>query len=117
MEKRLGSFTYLGDVYDSDGDLSAAVVSKGEQAWAAFFFIKKVLCSPALSGTTKKVVYESCMRSVMLYAVETSNIKERLIQQNKQMLRIVTKKGYKEALLQLQLKPLSSIISISRLKW
>ena len=47
----------------------------------------------------------------------TEDIKERLIQQDKQMLRIVTKKGYKEALLQLQLKPLSSIVSMSRLRW
>ena len=74
-----------------------------------------------LSSTTKKVVYESCVRSVLLYAVETwamtEDIKERIIRQDKQMLRIVTKNGYKEALLQLQLKSLSSIISMSRLRW
>ena len=57
----------------------------------------------------------------MLYAVETwamtEDIKERLTRQDKQMLKIVTKKGYKEALLQLQLKSLSSIIFMSRLRW
>ena len=61
------------------------------------------LCSPALSGTTKKVVYESCVRSV--YVVETwamtKDIKERLIRLDKQMLRMVNKKEYKKALLQL----------------
>ena len=80
-----------------------------------------MLCSLALSGTTKKVVNESCVRSVMLYALETwamtEDIKERLIRQDKQMLKIVTKKGYKKALLQLKLKSLSSIISMSRLRW
>ena len=45
------------------------------------------------------------------------DIKERLTRQDKQMLRIVTKKGYKEALLQLKLKPISNIISMSRLRW
>ena len=65
------SFTYLGSIIDQQGGTAADVKARIGKARAAFIQLKKIWASKELSLTTKIRLFNSNVKSVLLYGAET----------------------------------------------
>ncbi|KAL3858042.1 hypothetical protein ACJMK2_012658 [Sinanodonta woodiana] len=65
------SFTYLGSIFNQQGDTDADVKARIRKARAAFIQLKNILSSKQISLTTKIRLFNSNVNSVLLYGAET----------------------------------------------
>ena len=65
------SFTYLGSIIDQQGGTVADVKARIGKARAAFIQLKNIWASRELSMTTKVRLFNSNVKSVLLYGAET----------------------------------------------
>jgi hypothetical protein len=69
--ERVETFCYLGDMLSSNGGCEHAVLARVSKAWNKFRELKPVLCAKGISLKLKGRVYETCVRSCMMYGSET----------------------------------------------
>ena len=72
------SFCYFGDVLQSEGGVERAVRARVSQAWMKWREISALLCNRNVPIRRRSIVYQACIRSVMLYAAETWALTQRL---------------------------------------
>ena len=70
------SFCYLGDRLNASGKSEAAVTAKTRIGWIKFREYGELLCRRKFSLKIKKRIYQSCVRSAMLYGNETWYLRE-----------------------------------------
>ena len=64
-------FCYLGDVLDSEGGAERAVRERVAAAWGKWKEVSGVLLNKGISLARRGMVFDACIRSVMLYGGET----------------------------------------------
>ena len=64
-------FCYLGNVLDCKAGVERAVRAKVSAAWKKWRDIASLLTNQSISQRTQGIVYEGCIRTVMLYGSET----------------------------------------------
>ena len=69
--EEVDSFTYLGSVVDKSGGTEADITARIGKARVAFIMMKKVWSSGTIQRRTKLRLFESCVKSVLLYGAET----------------------------------------------
>ena len=67
----VASFCYLGDMLSAAGGCELSTTTRVKTAWKKFKELKPVLFSRHLSFKTRGCVYNWCVRSAMLHAIET----------------------------------------------
>ena len=122
----VASFCYLGDMLSSGGGCEIAVTTRVKTAWKKFRELLPVLTFRHLSYKTRDHVYNSCVRSAMLYASETWPLTKRNLQSNdRAMIRqicsikpedVATGRSSK-LLAQLELEDLDLILRERRFRW
>ena len=65
------TFTYLGSIIDKDGGTDADVTTRISKAREAFIQLKNTWSSKVLSSHTKIRLFNSNVKSVLLYGAET----------------------------------------------
>ena len=65
------SFCYLGDMLGAGGGCESAVITRGRTAWGKYRDLLPILSSKNVALRTKGRVYDTCIRSAMLYGSET----------------------------------------------
>ena len=65
------SFCYLGDMLSAGGGCESAVITRGRTAWGKYRDLLPILSSKNVALRTKGRVYDTCIRSAMLYGSET----------------------------------------------
>ena len=74
--EQVGQFCYLGDMLDARGGVDLAVSTRVGCAWKKFRELAPFLTSKGVSLRLKGKVYESCVRSCMIYGSETWAMKK-----------------------------------------
>lgn len=74
--ERVDKFCYLGDMINSGGGAEAAVTCRMRCAWKKFRELAPILIKKGPSLKLKGKVYESCVRSCMIYGSETWPMKK-----------------------------------------
>ena len=69
--ERVGKFCYLGDTINANGGAESASVARTRCAWQKFRELSPILTGKHISLKIKGRVYETCVRSTMLYGSET----------------------------------------------
>jgi hypothetical protein len=69
--EKVGKFCYLGDMLNEDGGADSAVVARVRCAWKKFRELSSILTLKGASLKLKGKVYESCVRSCMVYGSES----------------------------------------------
>ena len=64
-------FCYLGDMLSAGGGAESSSVCRVRGAWNKFRELTPMLTTRDMSLKAKGILYESCMRSVMMYGIET----------------------------------------------
>ena len=64
-------FCYLGDVIGSSGGCYDAITARMKSAWKSFRELLPILSNRAISFRNRGHIFNSCVRSVLLYACET----------------------------------------------
>ena len=65
------SFCYLGDILNASGGSEAAVTARTKIGWIKFRECRELLYGRNFSSKMKGRIYQSCVRSAMLYGSET----------------------------------------------
>ena len=71
-------FCYLGDVLDCDAGVERAVRARVAAAWKKWREMASLLINKSIPLKIRGSVYESCIRSVMLYGAETWAMTDRI---------------------------------------
>ena len=71
----MDKFCYLGDMLAAEGGADAAVVTRVRHGWFRCKQLAPFLLAKGVLLTVKGRVYDSCVRSYMLYKSETWPIK------------------------------------------
>jgi hypothetical protein len=74
--EKVGKFCYLGDMLNADGGADSAVVARVRSAWKKFRELAPILTFKGASLKIKGKVYESCVRSCMVYGSEVWPMKK-----------------------------------------
>ena len=74
--EKVTKFCHLGDIISSNGGAEAAVTARMRCAWRKFRELAPVLTQKGFSLRLKGRVYESCVRSCMVYGSETWPMKK-----------------------------------------
>ena len=69
--ERVGKFCYLGEMLGEEGGAELAVASRVGKAWGKFNTLAPLLCDKGVSGKVKARMYVTCVRSCLLYGIET----------------------------------------------
>ena len=69
--EEVDSFTYLGNVVDTSGGTDADVANRINKARGAFHSLKQIWSSGSISTSTKLKIFNSNVKSVLLYGAET----------------------------------------------
>ena len=69
--KEVDSFTYLGSIIDKQGGTDSDVTARIGKARAAFIILKNIWASREIATTTKVRIFNSNVKSVLLYGSET----------------------------------------------
>ena len=69
--REVGSFVYLGSVADKQGGTDRDVTARIGKARAAFVMFKNIWASGGISMRTKLRIFNSSVKSVLLYGCET----------------------------------------------
>ena len=72
-------FCYLGDVMDCEGGVERAVQARVPAAWRRWQEIASLLVNRSIGLRTRKRVYETYLRSALLYGAETRVLTSRLM--------------------------------------
>ena len=123
----VNQFCYLGDMLSAGGGAEASSLTRSRCAWKKFRELLPILTSRVLSMKKKGFLYQSCIRSVMLYGSETWPIKEvdvgRLQRTDRSMMRwmagvrLQDRKSSAELLSRFDLPPIRNVIQSRRLRW
>ncbi len=73
--EKVSSFCYLGDVLDAGGGVDSAVTARLRYGWKKFRDLTPILMVKGASLRLKGRLYESCVRSAMLYGSEAWAVK------------------------------------------
>ncbi len=121
------SFCYLGDTLSSGGGCELASITRCRTAWGKFNELLPILTSRSIPITSRGLVYNSCVRSIMLYASETwaptSSVLHRLQRNDRAMIRwmcgVTTKDqaSSQDLLGRLQLDDIVKVLRTRRLRW
>ena len=65
------SFCYLGDVTNESGGCYSATSARIRSAWKKFHELIPIVCNKSFSLVNRGHIYNTCVRSVLLYACET----------------------------------------------
>ena len=71
-------FCYLGDMLDSEGGAERAVRARVAAPWRKWREISGLLLNKGISLAWRGMVFDACIRSVMLYGGETRALTKRL---------------------------------------
>ena len=74
------SFTYLGSIIGSQGGTDSDVTARVGKARAAFSILKNIWSSNEISTTTKVCIFNSNVKSILLYGSETWRMTKRTLQ-------------------------------------
>ena len=123
----VSSFEYLGRIISNNGDDTLAVEARICKAWQAFQNHKHLITSNHLSFSSKRKVYETYVRPVVLYAMETIVWKPPLVQkitvfQNHIMRwitghRLIDRVSISDLQQQTGLEPIINIIKKQKMSW
>ena len=123
----VNSFVYLGDGICTGGGCELATVIRVRSAWGKFRELLPLLTSKVISLHTRGKLYNSCVRSTMIYGSECWALRsedfKRLLHNERAMLLWMyhVKRGTRvntTVLLELlNLKPLDSVLRCNRLRW
>ena len=69
--EEVDSFTYFGSVVDTSGGTDADVANRINKARGAFHSLKQICSSGSISTSTKLKIFNSNVKSVLLYGAET----------------------------------------------
>src|SRR5271163_2990842 len=68
--ERVGKFCYLGDMLNANGEVESASVMRTRCAWKKFRELSPILTGKYISLKLKGRVYNTCVRSAMIYGSE-----------------------------------------------
>ena len=77
--EQVSSFPYLGDVVQVDGAADAAIRSRVHSTWNKWKVIGGLLVDRNIPLKSRKQLYMTCVRPVMLYGSETWPVKRTLV--------------------------------------
>ena len=69
--REVESFVYLGSVVDQQGGTDRDVTARIDKARAAFNMLKNIYASGRISSRTKHCIFNSSVKSILLYGCET----------------------------------------------
>jgi hypothetical protein len=125
--ERVGKFCYLGDMINADGGADSAVVARVRSAWKKFRELLPILTHKGTSLKLKGKIYESCVRSCMIYGSETWPMKAdheaRLERTEMRMVRWVCGVSLKERIASTVLREkigidaIGNVVRRNRLRW
>ena len=125
--ERVGKFCYLGDMINANGGAESASVARGRCAWQKFRELSPILTAKHISLKLKGKVYDTCVRSAMLYGSETWAMKAeeeaRFERTEMRMVRwmcevsLREKKTSAELRARMGLKPVGEVVRGNRLRW
>ena len=91
------SFVYLGSVVDQQGSTDRGVTARTGKARAAFVMLKNIWASGGISMRTKLRIFDSNVKSVLLYGCETWRTTQTMQQKNPDILQHLQEKMAREA--------------------
>ena len=123
----VNNFCYLGDTIEAGGGVEYAVRSRIKKAWHKFREVGTILTMKGLSLKIKGRVYDTCVRSTMLYGSETWAVKveqvQRMERTEMQMVRWMCGTKLRDRITNAELRSRLGIESVSdalkrrRLRW
>ena len=120
------NFCYLGDLLSAGGGCKLAANTRCKSAWCKFRQLLPLLTHCQVPLLTRRKVYSSCVRSVMLHAAETLAIKgytDRLRRNDRAMIHWICNVKTKDEvssdslLTKLGLKDLDMVLRTNRMRW
>lgn len=78
--KEVDSFTYLGSIIDKQGGTDSDVTARVGKARAAFIILKNIWASREIATPTKVRIFNSNVKSVLLYGSETWRMTKKTLQ-------------------------------------
>ena len=78
--QEVDSFTYLGSIIDRQGGTDSDVTARVGKARAAFIILKNIWSSKEIATTTKVRIFNSNVKSILLYGSETWRRTKRTLQ-------------------------------------
>ena len=69
--RRVDSLTYLGSLVNGDQNISEEITNRLIAANRSYFGLRRQFKSQLLSRKTKNLIYETYVRPLLIYAVET----------------------------------------------
>ena len=76
----VNSFTYLGSILDEQGGTESDVTARVGKARAAFIILRNIWSSKEISLTTKVRIFNSNVKSILLYGSETWRMTKKTLQ-------------------------------------
>ncbi|MBJ5695539.1 hypothetical protein JGG83_23085, partial [Salmonella enterica subsp. enterica serovar Derby] len=125
--EKVERFCYLGDMVSADGGADSAVTARVRSAWKKFKELAPILTSKGASLRLKGKIYQSCVRSCMMYGSETCVMKnedvEKLVRTEMRMIRwmcgakLSDRRANAELRDQLGVEAISDVLRRNRLRW
>jgi len=125
--ERVDKFCYLGDMINANGGAESASVVRARCAWQKFRELSSILTAKYVSLKLKGRVYDTCVRSAMLFGSETWAMKAeqeaRFERTEMRMVRWMSevslreKKTSAELRARMGLKPVGEVVRGNRLRW
>ena len=78
--QEVDSFTYLGSIIDKQGGTDSDVTARVGKARAAFIILKNIWASREIATATKVRIFNSNVKSVLLYGSETWRMTKKTLQ-------------------------------------
>ena len=123
----VNSFCYLGDVIDQVGGCAGATTARIRSAWKSFHELLPVLTTRSISLRKRGEIFQSCVRSVLLYASETWPVKvedvDRIIRNDNIMVRWICsvklseRKSMDNLRNMLGIRNIDVLLRYNRLRW
>jgi hypothetical protein len=125
--EKVTKFCYLGDMLDAEGGADSAVTARVRGAWKKFRELSPILTFKGASLSLKGKVYNSCVRSCMLYGSETWQMKveheEKLERTEMRMIRwmcgvsLRDKRTNADLRKRIGVEPIGVVLRRNRLRW
>ncbi|MBJ5627073.1 hypothetical protein JGG67_22900, partial [Salmonella enterica subsp. enterica serovar Derby] len=125
--EKVERFCYLGDMVSADGGADSAVTARVRSTWKKFKELAPILTSKGASLWLKGKIYQSCVRSCMMYGSETWAMKkehvEKLVRTEMRMIRwmcgakLSDRRASAELREQVGVEAVSDVLRRNRLRW
>ncbi|MBJ3201397.1 hypothetical protein JGB54_23255, partial [Salmonella enterica subsp. enterica serovar Agona] len=125
--EKVERFCYLGDMVSADGGADLAVTARVRSAWKKFKELAPILTSKGASLRLKGKIYQSCVRSCLMYGSETWAMKkehvEKLVRTEMRMIcwmcgvKLSDRRASAELREQLGVEAVSDVLRRNRLRW